>query len=259
MFIYVFSLQRSHSLQLRNLQKQIYKNKCCEGEIDTIFNSPCFLTSNALIQFKYTKLFYKEYFNTSLSIYIFVSWYLHLLYAIPSFHKHYQLSLSFSSLAVFLYRHFAISAVSFGQNSLENGFSLFFYSSPFVVVIPSQRSSNGKSSWIGQSINFFPIRNWATRMMLPLPISGWFTMSIFKRPRIFTSPLITTAWPTLILNALSFCFRLRFSLRAFRCACFHLFHKAFLHRFHCIIRQIYIAPRDQNIWSQNWIVFFYIA
>ena len=32
--------------------KNIYKNKCCEDEIDTIFNSPCVFTSTALIQFK---------------------------------------------------------------------------------------------------------------------------------------------------------------------------------------------------------------
>ena len=205
------------------------------------------LNSNALIQFKYTKL------------YIFVSWYLRLIYAIPSFDKHYQLSLLFSLLAVSFYRHFAIAAVSFGQSSVENGFSLFFYSSPFVVVISSRCISNGKSSWIAQSIYVFPIRNWSTRMMLSLPICGWFTMSIFQCPRIFASPLITTAWPTLILNVLPLCFRMRFFLRAFRCAFFHLFHKAFLHRFHYIIREIYIAPKDQNIWSQNWIVFFYIA
>ena len=161
------------------------------------------LTSNALIKLKQTNLFYEEYFNTSLSIYIFVSWYLRLLYAIPSFDKHYQLPLLFSSLEVSFYRHFAISAVSFGRKSVEDGFSLFFYSSPFVVVIHSQCSSNGKSSWIGQSINFFAIRNWATRMMLSLPICGWFTMSIFQCPRFFASPLITTVWPTLFLKALS--------------------------------------------------------
>ena len=40
------------SLQLKILPKNIYKNKCREDEIDTIFNSPSLFTSNALIQFK---------------------------------------------------------------------------------------------------------------------------------------------------------------------------------------------------------------
>ena len=50
----------------KNLPKYIYKNKCREGEINTIFNSPCF--SNALLQFKYSMLVYEEYFDTGLSI-----------------------------------------------------------------------------------------------------------------------------------------------------------------------------------------------
>ena len=40
------------SLQLKILPKNIYKNNFREEEIDTIFNSPCLFTSNALIQFK---------------------------------------------------------------------------------------------------------------------------------------------------------------------------------------------------------------
>ena len=39
-------------LQLKDLPKNIYKNKCREGEINTIFISPCLFTLNALIQFK---------------------------------------------------------------------------------------------------------------------------------------------------------------------------------------------------------------
>ena len=54
----------------KNLPKNIYKNKCCEGEINTIFNSPCLFTLNALIQFKKPILVYEEYFNTGVSIYI---------------------------------------------------------------------------------------------------------------------------------------------------------------------------------------------
>ena len=34
------------------LPKNMYKNKCREDEIDTVFNSPCLFTLNALIQFK---------------------------------------------------------------------------------------------------------------------------------------------------------------------------------------------------------------
>ena len=40
------------SLQLKILLKNIYKNKCREDEIDTIFNCLCMFTSKALIQFK---------------------------------------------------------------------------------------------------------------------------------------------------------------------------------------------------------------
>ena len=32
----------------KNPLKNIYKNECREGEINTIFNSPCFFTKNAL-------------------------------------------------------------------------------------------------------------------------------------------------------------------------------------------------------------------
>ena len=39
-------------LTTKNPLKYIYKNKCREDEIDTIFNSSCLFTLNALIQFK---------------------------------------------------------------------------------------------------------------------------------------------------------------------------------------------------------------
>ena len=51
-YIYIRLLPSEVSLQLKNFQTNIYKNKSCGGEIDTIFNSPWLLTSNALIQFK---------------------------------------------------------------------------------------------------------------------------------------------------------------------------------------------------------------
>ena len=57
-------------LQLKAVVKNIYKNKCREGEINTIFNRPCLLTSNVLIQFKQHMLVYEEYFNTGVYIYI---------------------------------------------------------------------------------------------------------------------------------------------------------------------------------------------
>ena len=51
-YVYVCLLPSEVSLQLKILPKNIYKNKCCEDEIDTIFNSPCLFAWNALIQFK---------------------------------------------------------------------------------------------------------------------------------------------------------------------------------------------------------------
>ena len=39
-YVYVHLLPSEVSLQLKNFQTNIYKNKACEGEIDTIFNSP---------------------------------------------------------------------------------------------------------------------------------------------------------------------------------------------------------------------------
>ena len=51
-YVYVCLLPSEVSLQLKILPKNIYKNKYLEDEIDTIFNSPCLFTSNALIQFK---------------------------------------------------------------------------------------------------------------------------------------------------------------------------------------------------------------
>ena len=50
-----YNLPSEVSLQLKNL-KNIFKNKCREGEINTIF--------------KYPMLVYEEYFNAGVSIYI---------------------------------------------------------------------------------------------------------------------------------------------------------------------------------------------
>ena len=52
------------------LPKNMYKNKCREDEIDTVFNSPCLFTLNALIQFKQPVLVQEDYFNAGVSIYI---------------------------------------------------------------------------------------------------------------------------------------------------------------------------------------------
>ena len=56
-YVYVCLLLSEVSLQLKNLPKNIYKNKCHEDEIDTLFNSPCLFTKNALIQFNSPCLF----------------------------------------------------------------------------------------------------------------------------------------------------------------------------------------------------------
>ena len=69
-YVYVYLLPSEVSLQLKNVPKNIYKNKCCEDEIDIIFNSPCLFTSNALIQFKQPMFVYEKYFNAGVSIYI---------------------------------------------------------------------------------------------------------------------------------------------------------------------------------------------
>ena len=64
-YVQICLLPSEVSLQLKILPKNIYKNKCREDEIDTIFNSPCLFTSNALIQFKQLMLIYEECFNTA--------------------------------------------------------------------------------------------------------------------------------------------------------------------------------------------------
>ena len=51
-YVYVCLLPSEVSLQLKILPKNIYKSQCCEDEIDTVVNSPCLFTLNALIQFK---------------------------------------------------------------------------------------------------------------------------------------------------------------------------------------------------------------
>ena len=45
-YVYICLLPSEVSLQLKILPKNIYKNKCREDEIDTIFNSPCLITKN---------------------------------------------------------------------------------------------------------------------------------------------------------------------------------------------------------------------
>ena len=115
-------------------------------EINTIFISPCLFTENALIQFKQPMLVYEQYFNAGVSTYI-----LHITIFTfatctppPPFNKHYQMSPSSSSMAVSSNRHFVIAAaVRFGRNSVADGFNSFFFSFPFVVVIPSQYNPNG--------------------------------------------------------------------------------------------------------------------
>ena len=63
-YVYICLLLAEVSLQLKILPRNIYKNKCREDEIDTIFNSPCLFTSNSLIQFQQLMLVYEEHFNT---------------------------------------------------------------------------------------------------------------------------------------------------------------------------------------------------
>ena len=146
-------------------------------------------------------LVYKEYFNIGVSSYIsYIAIYLCLLHALPPFVKHYQMSLILS-----LKRLFPISAgVCFGRNSVANGFNSFFFTYSFAVVLPSQCHSNGYSSWLGWSSNFFPKRNSRTGMILFLPIYSWLTMPIFHCFRLSSSPLTITTSPTLIFNV-SFC------------------------------------------------------
>ena len=52
----------------KNPPKNIYKNKCHENEIDTIFNSPCFFMKNVVIQFKELMFVYEKYFIAGVSI-----------------------------------------------------------------------------------------------------------------------------------------------------------------------------------------------
>ena len=51
-YVYICFLPSELSLQLKIFPKNIYKNKCCEDEIDTVFNSPCLFPWDVLIQFK---------------------------------------------------------------------------------------------------------------------------------------------------------------------------------------------------------------
>ena len=69
-YVYICLLPSEFSLKLKTFPKHIYKNKCCEDKIDTVFNSPCFFTSNALIHFKQPMLVYEDYANVGVSIFI---------------------------------------------------------------------------------------------------------------------------------------------------------------------------------------------
>ena len=156
--MYICLLPSELSLQLKILPKNIYKNKCCEDEIDTVFNSPCLFTSNALIQFKQPMLVYEDYFNAGVSMYIshiviftFATYTPHPTPPPfpphpPPFDTHYQMSPSSFSIAMSFNCDFGISAaVRFGRNSVADGFNSFFFSSLFVGLIPSQCNSNSKT------------------------------------------------------------------------------------------------------------------
>ena len=51
-YVYICILPSEVSLLLKNHPRSIYKNKCWEDEIETIFNSLYLFTSNALMQLK---------------------------------------------------------------------------------------------------------------------------------------------------------------------------------------------------------------
>ena len=147
--------------------------------------------------------------------------------------------------------HFVVSAiVRFGRSTVGNGLGSFFFFFSFVAAMPLQCSSNECSSWFGCSIRFFPIRNWATRTMLPM--SGWLSVLIFQCPRFISSPLIITmSITTSVTNYYCyvdfewffFVFQVGFSLRATRCSCFHLLHKAYLHRL-IFLHRFFIVSRS---------------
>ena len=60
-YVYVCLLPSEVSLQLKNLPKNIYKNKCREDEIDIIFNSPClrriFQCGGVYLHFTYNDIY----------------------------------------------------------------------------------------------------------------------------------------------------------------------------------------------------------
>ena len=62
-YVYICLLPSEVSLQLKSFPKDIYKNKCREDQIDTIFNSPRLFTSNPLTPFKQPMLVYEECFQ----------------------------------------------------------------------------------------------------------------------------------------------------------------------------------------------------
>ena len=69
-YVYVCLLPSEVSLQLKILPKNIFKNKSREDEIDTIFNSPCLFTWNALIQFKIAHACLRRIFQCMRRVYL---------------------------------------------------------------------------------------------------------------------------------------------------------------------------------------------
>ena len=70
----------------KHLLRNIYKNKCCEGETDRIFNNPCSLTNNIL--------------RRACLFTFHITQYLRLLRALLLFDKHCQV------IIIFLYDNF---------------------------------------------------------------------------------------------------------------------------------------------------------
>ena len=76
-YIYIYICLSTAKHLLRN----IYKNKCCEGETDRIFNNPCLLTKNIL--------------RRPCLFTFHITQYLPLLPALLLFDKHYQVIIIF--------------------------------------------------------------------------------------------------------------------------------------------------------------------
>ena len=90
------------------------------------------------------------------------------------------MSSSSSTMTIPFKRHFAISvAVRLELNSFADGFNSFF-----PILVCCRNTFTVQLQWIQQlnwsiDYNIFPIRNWATRMVLPFPIyNAYFPMSL---------------------------------------------------------------------------------